>query len=212
MARAGCSGCLSRVVVLALVALAIGGGVAAGVRMAAKPEAAALPPTTAADGTRAQQKIFDLARRSRLSQPVILTEAEVNALLARHLVAARGVRLNGLGARLVGDDRIELTGQASLRQLLEEAGILAVASVLPEGWLERPVWVQVGARARVNGGPRRQLRLEVEDFAVGRQRLPASALRLLLDPAAIGLLRWPLPEHIGSVSVEPGRVVIRSAS
>jgi len=210
--KAGCSGCLAGVVVLALVALGLGGAVGAGLRMVSKPEAATLPATTAADGVRAQQKIFDLARRSRLSQPVILTEAEVNALLARHLVEARGVRLNTLGVRLVGGDRVELTGQTPLHQLLDEAGISAIGRILPARWLERPLWVEVGARARVNGGPRRQLRLDVEDFAVGRQRLPVSALRLLLDPAAIGLLRWPLPEHVGSVSVEPGRVVIRSAS
>ena len=66
--------------------------------------------------------------------------------------------------------------------------------------------------ARVSEGPRRQLRLDVESFAVGRQRLPARALRLLLDPAALGLLQWPLPEHVERVSIEPGRVVIRGAS
>src|SRR5205823_6321319 len=119
--KAGCSGCLWAVVAVALAALVLGGAVGAGIRMLAKPGAAALPATTAADGSRAQQKIFDLGRRrARLPQPVVLTEAEVNALLARHLVEARGVRLNTMGVRLVGGDRVELTGQAPLRQLLEE--------------------------------------------------------------------------------------------
>jgi len=200
------------VVSVSLVALALGGLVGAGLRMLATPEAAALPPTTAADGSRAQQKIFDVARATRLAQPISLTEAEVNALLSRHLVEARGVRLNALGVRLIGDDRVELTGQAPLRQLLDEAGLSSAAPVLPARWLERPVWIDVGARVRVSSGARRQLGLDVEHFAVGRQRLPARALRLLLDPAAIGLLRWPLPEHVGGVSIEPGRVVIRGTS
>jgi hypothetical protein len=208
----GCSGCLVAAVSLGIVALAVGGAVGAGTRMLAKPPAASLPATTAADGTRAQQKIFDLARASRLAQPVTLTEAEVNALLSRHLVEARGVRLNTLGVRLVGGDRVELTGQTPLRQLLDEAGLASATSVLPARWLERPVWIHVGARTRVSAGPRRQLSLDVEDFAVGRQRLPARALRLLLDPAAVGLLRWPLPEHVHDLTIEPGRVVIQGAS
>ena len=207
----GFSGCLVTVVSLGIIALALGGMVGAGVRMLAKPEAAALPATTAADGSRAQQKIFSIARASQLPQPVILTEAEINALLSRHIVEARGVRLNALGVRLLGD-RIELTGQAPLRQLLDEAGASALAGLLPARWLEHPMWVHVGARPHISAGPRRQLSLEVEDFAVGRQRLPARTLRLLLDPAAVGLLRWPLPEHVREVTIEPGRVVIRGAS
>jgi len=208
----GCSGCLIAVVSLGIVALAVGGVVGAGARMLAKPQAASLPATTAADGSRAQQKLFDLARSNRLTQPVTLTEGEINALLSRHLVEARGVRLNALGVRLAGDDRVELTGQAPLRQLLDEAGVSAVAGLLPARWLEHPMWVHVGARTRVSAGPRRQLSLEVEHFAVGRQRLPARTLRLLLDPAVVGLLRWPLPEHVRDVNIEPGRVVIRGAS
>lgn len=208
----GCSGCLVGLVSLGIVALAAGGLIGAGMRMLAKPVAASLPATTAADGTRAQQKLFDVARANRLNQPVSITEAEVNALLSRHLVEARGVRLNTLGVRLVGDDRVELTGQAPLRQLLDEAGLGGAASVLPERSLRHPMWIHIGARTHVTGEPRRQLSLDVEDFAVGRQRLPVGALRLLLDPAAVGLLRWPLPEHVHEVTIEPGRVVIRGAS
>src|SRR5262245_49390683 len=90
--KLGCSGCLGGLVFLAVAALAVGGVVGAGTRMLAGPTDP-LPITTAADGTRAQQKIFDIARRPRGGQ-VTLTEAEINALLARHLVEARGVRLS----------------------------------------------------------------------------------------------------------------------
>jgi len=210
--KLGCSGCLVSIVTLAVVALAIGGLIGAGARMLARPEAASLPSTTAADGSRAQQKLFEIARRGRLAQPVTLSEAEVNALLARHLVEARGVRLGTLSVRLLGEDRLEITGQLPLRQLLDEGGLSAPGGALPAAWRERPVWIDVGVRAGVSDGSRRQLRLDVETFAVGRQRLPARALRLLLDPAAVGLLQWPLPEQVESVTIEPGRVVIRGAS
>ena len=42
--------------------------------------------------------------------------------------------------------------------------------------------------------------------------MPALALRLLMDPGGVGLLRWPLPSHIESVTIEPGRAIIRTAS
>ena len=140
------------------------------------------------------------------------TEAEVNALLARHLVEARGVRLSGLSARLIGGDRVELRARSSLGQILEEAALGPVSDVLPASWRARPVRLGLGARLRTEDGSSRQLRIEVDEFAVGRQRLPTQALRLLVDPATVGLLRWRLPDHVRRVGIEPGRVVIRTAS
>lgn len=210
--KLGCSGCLGSLILVILAVLAIVGTVGAAWRVLARPDAAMLPTPTAADGSRAQQKLFDLVRRPQLTHPVIITEGEINALLTRHLVQARGVRIDTLGVRLVGDDRVELTGQLTILQLLEEAGLAAGAGLLPRRWLDRRVWVYLGARARVDGEDRRQLRLDVEDFALGRQPLPVWTLRLMLDPAALGLLRWPLPAHVHSVTIEPGRVIIRGAA
>ena len=86
-----------------------------------------------------------------------------------------------------------------------------MASVLPAGWQARPVWLRVGARVRVESDAHRQLRVDVDEFSIGRQRLPAPALRLVLDPAAVGLLQWTLPDQVESVAIEPDRVVIRTA-
>jgi hypothetical protein len=209
--RLGCSGCIGLVIVLALGALLVGGAVGGAIRMLADPEVQPAP-VTAADGSRAQSKLLDLARQSRRAETVTLSEAEVNALLARHLVEARGVRLSAPSARLIGDDRLVLNAQSSLRQLFEEVSLGLVAAVLPARWQARPVWVHVGARVRVDGGTRRQLRMDVDEFAVGRQRLPSLMLRLLLDPASVGLLQWALPSHVERVGIEPGRVVIRTAA
>ena len=75
---------------------------------------------------------------------------------------------------------------------------------------------RAGAHARVEPGvtrrERRYLRLDVREFAVGRQGLPAVLLRILLDPRTLGVLRWPLPDSIEAITIEPGRVVIRLAS
>jgi hypothetical protein len=209
--KLGCSGCLGTVAALALIAVLVGGAVGATVRMLAQPDLT-VPATTAADGARAQRKLFDLARQSRPGETVVFTEAELNALLARHLVQARGVRLTTPSVRLIGGDRFVLRAQTSLRQLFEEAALGAVADVMPARWQKRPVWLRVGARVRLQEEPRPQLRIDVDEFALGRQRLPAPAARLLLDPATVGLLQWPLPEHVERVGIEPDRVIIQTAS
>ncbi|PYM20024.1 MAG: hypothetical protein DMD78_23025 [Candidatus Rokuibacteriota bacterium] len=198
--KSGCSGCLVAVVSLGIVALAVGGAVGAGLRMLAKPEAATLPATTAADGTRAQQKIFDLARH-RSSQPVILSEAEVNALLSRHLVEARGVRLNTLGVRLLGGDRLELTGQTPLHQLFEEAGLPVVLGVLPSRWRERPLWVHVGAVARV-----RELRRRASAAAGPGAAAAARSGGARAAPVAAARARRAR-EHRARARRHPGRFV-----
>ena len=95
--RLGCSGCLVAVVLLAVAIVAVGGAIGAGRRVLATPDVAGLPTPTAADGSRAQRKVFDLVRHTRNPRPVTLTEAEVNALLMHHLVEARGVRIAAVG-------------------------------------------------------------------------------------------------------------------
>jgi hypothetical protein len=181
-------------------------------RALATPEEASPPTVTAADGARAQQKLFDLARGVYRGRSVALSEAEVNALLAHHLVEARGARVGAPGARLLAGNHVEVTAQLPLGQMLDDAGVPLVGDLLSARWRARPVWLRVGAHVHVEREPRRQLRLDVTDFTLGRQHLPARALQLLLDPAAVGLLRWALPRDIEDVTVEPGRLVIRVAS
>lgn len=168
--------------------------------------------STPADGLSAQHKLLELARAKKRGSSVTLTEGEVNALLTRHLVQAREMRLTKPSARLIGGDRFVFNGQCPLRQLLDEMSLGAVAEMLPERWQKRPLWVQIGARLRMDRVPRNQLRTDVDEFALGRQPLPAMLVRLLVDPASVGMLRWPLPDYIEQISVERGRVVIRSTA
>jgi hypothetical protein len=208
--KLGCSSCLGLLVVLALGALFAGATVGAATRMLATPDIST-SSWTSADGTRAQHKLFELARRTRATETVTLSEGEVNALLTRHLVEARGVRLASPSAQLLGGDRVLLDAQSTVRRLLDEMSLGALADILPARWQGRPVWIHVGARLRIEDGPRRHLRMDVDEFAVGRQRLPAAFLRVLLDPGSVGLLQWSLPDHIERVGIEPGRVVIHTA-
>ena len=85
MLRLGCLGCLTIIVLVALV-----GVTGWGIVQAMRAPDIALGPTSAADGARAQQKIFELLRRARGGRPhtVSLPEREVNAFLSRHLAEA----------------------------------------------------------------------------------------------------------------------------
>ncbi len=213
MLRLGCLGCLTVIVLVALV-----GVTGWGIVQAMRAPDIALAPTSAADGVRAQQKIFEILRRAGSGRPhtVSLSEREVNAFLSRHLAEAADLPLRNLAVRLPGDGRAEIAGQLPLSQLLGVAPFSALAGVLPRAWLDRGVWLSLRTRVTLEGGEgaraRRHLRLDVERFWLGRLRLPEVMLRVLLDPAALRLLRSPMPEAIDGLRIEPGRLVIQAAS
>lgn len=212
MLRLGCFGCLTVLIFAAVV-----GAVGWGVVQAMRPPALAGTPTTAADGQRAQQKIFDVLRRAGSGRPhtVTMSEGEVNAFLRRHLADAAGLPLKNVAVRLPADGEAEVAGQLPWRELLEVPPFSAFRQVLPAAWVDRGAWLSLHARVTVERGEggrgRRYLRLDVQRFWVGRLRLPEVMLRILLDPAALRLLRWPMPDAIDGLRVEPGRLVIQTA-
>ena len=213
MFRLGCFGCFSTLIFLALVGL---GGWSL-VQIVRAPDIPA-QETTAADGQRAQQKIFDVMRRAGSGRPhsVALSEREVNAFLSRHLGGTAELPLENLSVRLPSDGHAEIAGRMPLRQLLGDGPASAVRGVLPESWLDHRLWLTQRVRATLESGEgrraRRHLRLDVERFWLGRLPMPGVLLRVLLDPMAVRLLRWPMPDAIDGLRIEPGRLVIQTAS
>ena len=216
--RLSCLGCLTLVVIVTLAL--VGGSAWIAIRALQEPEVP-ITAATAADGVRAQRKILEVVRRgahrgNKDAEPVVLPERELNAFLSRHLSEIAELPFTDIGLRLPGGGIAELRARIELRHLMTEPPLSALAGALPASWLERRIWLDVSGRARVEPGAtrreRRYLRLDVTEFAVGRQRLPAMLLRFLLNPAALRVLRWPLPEGIEAVTIEAGRVVIRTAS
>jgi len=209
MLRLGCCGCLTGLVLLALVSTV--GWV--GFQALGTPDIAG-QPTSAADGVRAQQKIFDILRGtggaggSRRARSVSLSERELNAFLSRHLSEAADLPLAHVGVRLPSDGRAEVGGQLPLGQL--------ASLPIPTSWLDRGIWLTIRARVTLEGNEeardRRHLRLDVERFWIGRLRVPELMLRVLLDPTALRLLRWPTPESIDGLRIEPGRIIIQTAA
>jgi hypothetical protein len=207
--RLGCTGCLGSILVIGLTMAVLGGGVVLGVRLLALPDTEE-PRTSAAEGSRAQQKLLALARRDRRAGAVTLTEGEVNSLLDRHVVEAGGTRLSGLAVHLPGQNRVDLRARTTLGKVLDEAGLGGAATALPRRWQARPVLLRAVGQVRIDDTAPRQLRLDLDAFYLGTQALPPAVLRLLLDPATAALLRWRLPEHVERVTIDPGRVTIQT--
>src|SRR5437764_1221375 len=102
------------------------------VQISRSPEIAG-PPTSPADGIRAQQKIFDLLRHAGGGRPysVFLSEPEVNAFLARHLGEDGNLPLRRLAVRLPSAGHAEVAGQLPFRQLGNVSPFSALAGLIP---------------------------------------------------------------------------------
>jgi hypothetical protein len=211
-------GCAS-IILLVLVGT-IAGAFWAGRRALQEPEITAnlgVPD----DGFRGQQKIFQIARsdsdrpRGR-SRTFVLTEPELNGFLSRHLSDTEKMPVTIVGARLLGDGKVELKGRLPTRHLLAAWPAGLAAQFLPQPARERPLWLHLRARASLEvgaaRGQRKHLRLEVERFALGRQPLPRALLSILVSPETLSWLRWRIPDSVEGMTIEPGAVVVRVAS
>jgi hypothetical protein len=206
------------ILLLIIVATGLGGGAWVASRLFQRPPDVPVPGS-AADGQRAQQKIYDIgrARRSAAHGPetVVITEGELNAFLSRHVIDAVDVPLADLAVRMVGDDDVQIYGRTTLRGVLADAPLSNVIAALPARWQRQNIWLRFDGKVRVESptnGNRRLLRIDLERLWVGRQPLPAICARLAFDPTVLGLLRWRLPARLEAVSIEPGRAIIRPPS
>jgi hypothetical protein len=180
------------------------------------------PPTTphlgtAADGHRAQQKLFEIAtggamskRRDGRSADVTLSEPELNAFLTRH-VSADQLPLGGTSIRLVGDGVVEVAGRLPLRAFTGDL-LGGVLDQLPDRWRPGAMWLRVRGPIRLQAGAargdRRELRLDVERLWLGRRRLPTVVLSAMPGGTALQTARWPMLDAVESLTVDPGRVTI----
>jgi len=166
-----------------------------------------------ADGRRAQQKLFDLTARgaSRDRRTLVtLSEVELNALLNRH-VPGEQLPLDEMGIRLVGDGIVEVTGRLPLRALWGTR-VNSAVGLLPERWVATPVWVRLRGPVQLElgtaRGQRRMLRLDVSYLSLGRRRFPTALLGLLPEGPVLRTTRWPVPDTVEAVTVEPGRLTV----
>jgi len=193
-----------------VVAVVTGAGVWAVMRALEAPAVEA-PRFTRDDGVRAQQKIADLARHRPKTNPVVLSEAEVNAFVSRHL-DPEVLPVRDAVIRLRDGDVVEIVGTVALGRLLRESPVGTLGDMLPAGWLARRIWLTIDAQPATATEPRRTLRLDARRLTVGRQPVPALLLRLVLEPASLRLMHIGLPSEVQTVRIDRGRVVIQTTS
>jgi hypothetical protein len=153
--------------------------------------------------------------RGRGRSTVTLSAAELSRLIARELAERGELPAPTVRVGLQPGEPVEVAFTRPLDRLLAESPLGAIAAHVPADWLGRPVWLDVHLHPHVEkagpDGRRRYLRLELREFAVGRQRLPTLLARLLVEPDVLRLRR-PLPDGIDDLTIEKDRVLVRLAS
>jgi hypothetical protein len=170
---------------------------------------------TRADGHSAQQKLFELVLRqtgrSTRQDPVVITEQEANAFLANHLVMSAEIQLEPLIVRFA-NGQLEVQGQTPLRSLLQGPPIAQILPYVRDSRLDRPIWVTVKGRIVVEGrgsdGARNYGRVELSEFALGKQELGTWILNFMLGPTGKRLLRWQVPSVVREIQIQDGRAIV----
>jgi hypothetical protein len=205
------------IVVLLVLVVAVMGIIFLSGNILDAPETPPVGKFSRADGHSAQRKLFELARRgsgqSGRDEPVVFSEAEVNAFLANHLAEA-DLPLNPISVRFAAG-QIEVAGRTPLRNLIQGQPLVHLLPYLPEHQLDQGVWVMVRGRIKIEppaaGASRTWGRLEISEFMMGKQPLGSWLLTLMLGGTAQRLLRWPVPAAIQDVGVtDDGRLVVRT--
>jgi hypothetical protein len=214
--RFGCFGCLVLLVAILVVVVAAAGFLFLSGNMATAPD---VQPSrfTRSDGFSAQRKLYELvlreSGRSTRTDPVILSEAEVNAFLANHLAEAADLPFSPLVVRFEGG-QLELKGQTVLRHLLQGPPFPQFMRYIPAEKLDQPVWVTVRGRfviehPRAKTG-RTYARVDVTEFALGKQPVGKWLLWLMLGQTGSKLLRFQVPAVVDSVQIDERRAMIRT--
>jgi len=202
--RLGCLGCLGLVV---LILLAVGAGTFAYRVLASPPEHEA--GFTAEDGLRAQGKLAEILKRqaglSSRQDPVVLTEPEINAFLARHL-ESRHLRLDPLRVRL-RPGRVEVSGGLPVDALLQRSPLAGLRPFFPLIVLDRRLWVTVRGRVLVEEG---EGEFRLEGWALGRQGLPRWWAGFVPLRRNADLFRWRVPAVVDRVEIGEDRVAIHT--
>jgi hypothetical protein len=212
----GCVGCLGLIVLILVVAVTAAAFVFLSSNVFDMPDVKT-PAVSRSEGFSAQQKLFEIASRqagrSSRTDPVILTEREINSFLANHLAESWRVPLDPIITRLMRGS-FEVQGKTAFRNLLQGAPFAQLAPYLPAARLDAPVWITLRGTLAVEppspGSPRTMARIRFTDFVLGKQPLASGLLMFLLGQTATRLTEFPVPAVVDSVQIEEGRLIVRT--
>jgi len=213
--RLGCLGCLGTTVGLILMLCLVGGALWTWSALYGVPPP--LPSSSSQAGpATVERKLAELdlrgGGRSPRSEPVVFSEAEVTALVSRHLASA-GVRLAPVAVNL-RPDQGAVQGRLSLGALIQDSPIVWVAATLPRKTLASQVWLTLSGHVELEppSGPRRSRYAQATLLSARLGRIPAPGwlLGLMLGSRGASLLRWQVPGVVDRLEIGEGRITVRT--
>jgi hypothetical protein len=214
--RLGCFGCLFLTVGLMFLAIVSGGFLFLSGNILEDPR---FDPQewTRADASSARAKLAEIAQRdngqSSRQDPILLSEREVAALVARHLAEEGGIKFEPFALRLTRGQFV-LQGRTVVGNLLQGPPFAQLASQLPAAQLIRPIWITARGDITVDPGDpgRRQgrARITLTEFTLGKQPVGAWPFYIVMGPTGAGLLKWSVPGTVRDVEIDDRRLVIRT--
>jgi len=213
--RLGCIGCLGAIVGLLLLGGLVAGALWVGAGIQGTPPmlsgSAAKADPAAVERKLAEIGLRDSGRSTR-SEPVVLGESEVAALVSTHL-ADGGLGLSPVTVRL-RPGQASLQGRLPLAAFIEGSPVAWAAPVLPRSILRSPVWITLVGHLELErpAGPHRPRYAEATLLAtqIGRIPVPTWLLSLMLGPRGASLLRWQVPGVVDHLEVGEGRLTLRT--
>ena len=214
--KLGCAGCLILIVALTFFAVLAGGFLFLSGNIFEEPHFEVLD-WSRADASAARYKLSEIIQRdtgqSGRKDPIVLSEREINALLARHLSETAGLRFDPFATRLT-QGQFLLQGRTVVRSLLQGPPFAQLAGYLPAAQLDQPIWLSVRGYIALQpgepGGKPGRARVMLTEFNLGRQPVGSWPFSVAMGPAGSRLLTWPVPGALRDIDIEDRRVVIRT--
>ena len=214
--KPGCVGCFILLVGVTFLAVLAGGFLFLTGNILEEPQREILN-WSPADASMARVKLSEILQRdtgqSGRQDPLVLTEREVTALVARHLAETAGLRFEPFAMRLIRGQFV-LQGRTMLRSLLQGPPFAQLAPYLPPAQLDRLIWITVrGYVALQPGDPGAKpgrARVVLTEFNLGKQPVGHWPFSVVMGPAGWRLLDWPVPGVVRDIDIEERRVVIRT--
>jgi len=214
--RLGCFGCLLLTVGLMFLAIVAGGFLFLSGNMFEDPRFDT-QEWSRADASTARAKLAEIAlrdsSRSSRQDTVLLSERETAALVARHLAEAAGIKFEPFALRLTHGQFV-LQGRTAIGNLLQGPPFAQLASQLPAGQLNRPIWITARGYITVDPGEpglkQGRARITLTELTLGKQPVGAWPVYIVMGPTGGGLLRWSVPGTVSDVEIDDKRLVIRT--
>lgn len=214
--KLGCAGCLILVIGLMFLAVVGAGFLFLSGNIFEEPRFDALEWSRGDVGS-ARSKLAEIVQReaghSGRQDPMILSEKEVNALVARHLAETAGLRFDPLAIRLT-QGQFVFQGRTVLGNFLQGPPFAQLAPQLPAAQLNRPLWVTARGYVAIEPGEpgvkQGRARVTLTEFTLGMQPVGTWPFSIVMGPAGSRLLKWPVPGTVRDIEIEDRRVVIRT--